>query len=336
MLDSVPADPGAPSVASVSGANAAFAASGWLRRALDLLRARFGERTPLAVLVAFGHGFLLMLAAQVMGVCISCLPDWNARLALSAAATVCLFWGAGVPALLPMVAVWLVGWVTPALAIVVWWGLAMRLLRTRSRAYLASALGLLLFLWTSLIGDPVDASHASETLHPSGILCLGDSSAYGVFVDRSWCDMLDATKVAARGADADDTLAQWERTKALRPPWVVIQVGANHRHAADPAAGPVTDDDERLAALRRCFERVVADAAGWGGHVLVIDYPVARWPEPSWRKLIRDAVPAGARLVDPALPWWEITADHLHPTHRGHVRIAAAVRRVIDATPASG
>ena len=142
--------------------------------------------------------------------------------------------------------------------------------------------------------------------------------------------MLGRTKAAAPGADAADVLAQWQRVKACDPRWVIVQVGANQRWV--PRPGPDRDVDERdnRSALSHCFETLTYEAAAWGGRVLIIDHPVSRGPEPRWVRDVRDAVPPGASLVAPHLRWWEIAADHLHPTYRGHLRIAAALRRVID------
>jgi lysophospholipase L1-like esterase len=57
------------------------------------------------------------------------------------------------------------------------------------------------------------------------------------------------------------------------------------------------------------------------------------WPEPKWKRQLRESVPAGALFVDPHLRWWEIDGDHLHPTAAGHRRIAEVVAGAIDAAP---
>ncbi len=277
--------------------------------------------------VAVAHGFVLLLAAQALAICVSCLPHWHGGFLAPTLGALMLFWAARMNPVGPIVVLWLGSGIHPALCLPILGFLAFRLTRSKPRAFVSVAATLLLFLGNATVEGPDD-----EPLRPrsTAIVCLGDSSAFGVFVRQSWCDMLGGTKAAAPGADADDVLAQWERVKGFDPRWVIVQVGANQRWVPRPGPDLDVNERDRRAALSRCFETLTREADAWGGRVLVIDYPVSRWPEPSWVRDVRDAVPAGASLVAPHLRWWEIAADHLHPTYQGHLRIAEALRRVID------
>lgn len=277
--------------------------------------------------VALAHGFVLLLAAQALAICVSCLPHWHGGFLAPTVGALVLFWAARMNPLAPMLAVWLVNAIHPVLCLPVWGFLAHRVARARPRVWFSIGGLVVLFVGKMVVEGPDDEPPPPRS---TAIVCLGDSSAFGVFARQSWCDMLEGTKAAAPGADADDVLAQWQRVKAYDPRWVIVQVGANQRWV--PRPGPDLDVNERhnRAALSRCFETLTHEAAAWGGRVLIIDYPVSRWPEPRWARDVREAVPEGATLVTPHLRWWEIAADHLHPTYGGHLRIAAALRRVID------
>ena len=108
--------------------------------------------------------------------------------------------------------------------------------------------------------------------------------------------------------------------RAARPRLVTVQVGANGAGASD-----------RGDWLAKCLDTITAEAAAWGGRVLVIDYPISSWFVPDWKRDLKALAPPGT-LLDPGLRWWEVNGDHLHPTDAGHRRIAEAVRNALKTT----
>ncbi|MBK7976597.1 MAG: SGNH/GDSL hydrolase family protein [Deltaproteobacteria bacterium] len=165
-------------------------------------------------------------------------------------------------------------------------------------------------------GDPIPRGD------PRGIACIGDSSAAGIYATHSWCERIGGTNFAREGATPTEALAQLEALRSARPAFVVAQIGANGHGEPSHALAHLLAETE--AAVER-----------WGGKLIVIDYPLTIWPEMRWKRELRAAVPAGVALVDPALPWYRIAADHIHPTPLGHRDIAERLRPHLSRGPAA-
>lgn len=153
----------------------------------------------------------------------------------------------------------------------------------------------------------------------ASLACLGDSSTDGLWVREPYCALLGGVNAAVPGASIRDLFGQLARVEAERPAVVVVMPGGNSPRDAGA--------DEYRATLAAIDARVRA----WGGRLVVVEYTRGVAFGGGAYRVAIDAAPSDALVVRPGLSWWDVSADHIHPTAAGHRRIARAVAEAIQA-----
>lgn len=267
---------------------------------------------------AIPRALALTAAVCCAVVVVSCLPEVTPRSAFILAVSAAVFWGERLSPLPWMLAWWGGGFFGVVPHVLVALAMTFRCGRNPAVANWTVSVAIV-GVWASTI---FDGPTNMERVHPerADIVCLGDCSISGSGVRQGYCELLGGDNFAVPGTSPSQTVAQWQSAQQLSPRYVLWQAGPNVKGAPD-------------GALSRALAIIAAEAKQNDAQLVVIDYPVSMWPEPKWKRQLRESVPEGALFVDPHLRWWEIDGDHLHPTAAGHRRIAEVVAGAIDAAP---
>ena len=163
----------------------------------------------------------------------------------------------------------------------------------------------------------------------SPLVVLGDSSAYGMFVasDLTYASLLGAVACAEPGASSRVLQSQAEDAHSLAPRALAVQIGPNDRFAA-----------EWQERIRVNLSLLIQQEHAAGRGVYLLTYPFGSVLRPGWlvelNDIIRDiATTQHTPLIDlehhlrhDSLSF---LVDDVHPSPRGHRRIADLLRQSI-------